>query len=83
MATITEPAGMHPPFPPCLVRGHTHPLGYLYTVVQDGTGQRARMLECPSGRYRFFFIEEAYARTGRMIRYTQPRWGWKTVSIDG
>ena len=74
---ITERAAGLPVFPPCQVRGHDHPLAYLWTVVQDGTGQRARMLECPTGRYRFFFIEAVWERIGQMARFTRPRYGWK------
>jgi hypothetical protein len=63
--------------PPCPIRGHYHMLKYVYSVEQDQTGEIARMLECPTGRYRFFHLEAVYKRDGTMARYVRPRFGWR------
>ncbi|HEV2174243.1 MAG TPA: hypothetical protein VGR71_11785 [Nitrospira sp.] len=63
--------------PPCPIRGHYHMLEYRYSIEQDGTGDIARILECPTGRYRFLHIERVFKRYGKMTRYDRPRWGWK------
>lgn len=64
-------------FPPCPVRGHDgHELTLVSEHVQDGTGQRAYMIACPGGRYRFFYIPVVFERVGSMVRFTRPRHGW-------
>lgn len=66
-----------PDFPRCTVKGHEHGLTYNRTVVQGPTGKKAYELECPSGRYRFLFIETVWAEHGKMARYSRPRYGWR------
>jgi hypothetical protein len=79
---ITEHPASRPAFPRCPVRGHDHPLGYLFTIIQDHTGQRARMLGCPAGAYRFFHIEAVWTRLHTMARFPRPRHGWKPEHLD-
>jgi hypothetical protein len=79
---ITEPPATRPAFPRCTVRGHDHPLDYLFTIVQDGTGTPARILQCPGGAYRFFHLAAVWAATATMFRYTRPRWGWPAEQLD-
>jgi hypothetical protein len=59
----------------CTVKGHDHRLLYVETVVQDTTGLMARLLECPNGRYRFFYLRGVSEKYG-MMRTARPRWGW-------
>jgi hypothetical protein len=68
-----------PSFPACQVKGHDHPLTAVFTVTQQGTGQVAYMLECPTGRYRFFYIDEVWQRLHTMMRHARPRYGWPKV----
>lgn len=72
-----QPKSELPAFPGCTVVGHEHELTYLETVEQDGTKQLAYRLECPTGKYRFFFIPSVWDARKTMARQPQPRWGWR------
>jgi hypothetical protein len=64
---------------PCQVQGHEHLLTLVSTHTQHASGATARMLECPTGRYRFFHIDGYHGVTyplSGMPRYNRPRWGW-------
>ena len=61
---------------PCPVRGHCHTLT-VHSRRESQSGDEAFMLECPTGRYRFLYIERVYRSLGQMARYTRPRFGWK------
>jgi hypothetical protein len=66
----------------CQVKGHNHNLNVVWTRQQDGGGQWAHLLECPTGRYRFLRIVGyhgvTYPLTG-MPRYNRPRYGWREI----
>jgi hypothetical protein len=64
-------------FPPCQVKGHDHELKVIREVAQQGTGNKAFVLECPTGKYRYFYIESVWCLLGQMARLDRPRWGWK------
>lgn len=60
--------------PRCPVKGHNHELKVVKRIVQDGTGDKASILECPGGGYRWFKLDTLpFSDTLRMRR---PRWGW-------
>ncbi len=60
----------------CPIRGHDHDLTLHRIVVQQGTGSKAEIWECPTGRYRWFLIggQEFAAHAVKMLR---PRFGWR------
>lgn len=58
----------------CLVRGHHHDLALVRTIEQRGTGVRAYVWQCPTGRYRYFVPEGS--RPSNAMRTTRPRYGW-------
>lgn len=64
--------------PRCPVRGHDHEVCLHRVATQKGTGSRANIWECPTGRYRWFQLEE---RTGEPLddapRMARPRFGWR------
>jgi hypothetical protein len=67
-----------PTFPGCTVRGHDDELKYIQTIVQQGTGNKAYILECSKNeRHRFFYIPDVWERIHTMAHMTKPRWGWK------
>ena len=76
MAIYTQSPTELPELPTCTVKGHSHNLLYLETVEQDGTGSRAYRLECPTGKYRFFYIPSVWEQHHTMARQSEPRWGW-------
>lgn len=63
----------------CTVRGHPHELVEVRRIVQHGTGAVGHLLECPTGAYRFLFIEGVHNQPDSpgMPRTNRPRWGWK------
>lgn len=64
---------------PCQVRNHHHMCTFVRRDFQEGTGQEAWTVECPTGMYRFFHIVgyhgAEYPIEG-MPRTKRPRWGW-------
>ena len=60
---------------PCPIRGHDHSLTIHEVVVQDGTGMKLFIWECPSGYYRWHQVE-GNEFTDR-LRLKRPHWGWK------
>lgn len=65
-------------FPACPIRGHDHALTLVERLVQDDTGKVAYTVACPAGWYRFFYVEEVYARLGAeaLVKIRRPRGGW-------
>lgn len=64
----------------CPIRGHNHKLELVREITQEGTGKKGYLLECPSGNYRFLFIEGLHddPTSGvNMPKMKKPRWGWK------
>lgn len=66
--------------PACPVRGHDHDLGLQRELPrQVGTGNRAVIWECPTGRYRWFQqVEPLIPLAPTTTRMTRPRFGWST-----
>jgi hypothetical protein len=62
----------------CPIKGyqHNHYLRHIATVVQDGSGEEAKWLECPLGNYRWFVLKDTFKDTPNM-RFKKPRYGWK------
>ena len=80
MPYVVLPAGDRPEWLSCRVSHHNHNLNYLFTVVQESTGQLLHMWQCPAGRHRYSQVMETRA----VIRHDMPRWGWKVVPLtDG
>ena len=66
----------------CPIRGHNHdcrPVGR--TLVQDGTGMKARTFECPTGYYRWLVIEDN-TNLKRAPKFKRPRWGWNSLGVE-
>jgi hypothetical protein len=64
---------------PCFVRGHNHFLLFVEVHHQEGTGQEAWTLECPTGMYRYLHIVGYHGvdcPLSGMPRTKRPRWGW-------
>jgi len=67
-----------PTFPKCTVRGHDHELVVLMSITPPN-GSTGWSLECPTGKYRFLYIESVWKSLGKMHRRSEPRWGWSVV----
>ena len=64
--------------PQCPIKGHDHRLTFVREHTQDGTGKKATMWECPSGRYRWFHIHDLGFNP--KLKMTLPRSGkWKVT----
>jgi len=58
----------------CPVRGHDHDLDHVSDHRQAGTGETAELVECPTGRYRWFLVGDR--EPNAFNRQTRPRYGW-------
>lgn len=72
---------------PCVIRGHQHMLTFVREDTQQGSGNKAWTMQCPTNaRIRFFHIVGLHGVTmpiDRMPRMTMPRYGWKVTATKG